>query len=525
MLNGKGVPGEYILLFNILKIIFLFIGTISIYFIYSMLIEKKKKDIGIMISLGMNEKQLKKLLLIELFIINIISFISAIVISNIIMYIIIQNFMLTDSRNYILIMYKFSFSSTVFLFFISIVSILTAFYITLQKILSIPIIDTIQRNDSYIYINRNANIQNKSSAVKYITKINILRNKKHFISCSVISLTVICVITVFFNFINVLLNPSEIGSDFTIVNNDSEIILEDIEYLENITGIKNIEYNTYYNNFLILQNTENKTVEYHHISIRVLTDEQIDLYKNYNIEMENQILLSKNIKYSKYQIGDTFIIHNYNSQKSLTIAGFIDVPQKGDFIYAYVTKDNFEKIVGKSAIPNSIYIYADDNADISKLRKSIYNLFDNEDLYNIIDNIKIRQDGEIVYKGLQIIIIFLCSVLAVCAFILLWAFISFYIINQKSQIKILGFIGATKKTIQNIIVYESFIKGVINGLAGLLLGTFISYIIITMNSYNIIINIKFFIVYGIIIIITVLAHIIPAYINILKVKEIYYDSA
>ena len=161
-------------------------------------IENKKKDLGILISLGMNEKQLKKLLLTELFIIYIFSFVYAIIISNIVMYILIQNYLFTENRSFILIVYKFSVPSTILLLFVSALSILAAFFMAIRKVLKIPVINTIQRNFVNVDINRNINIWNKSSAVKYIAKANLLRNKKHFFVCSVISVLVVCTVTVLY---------------------------------------------------------------------------------------------------------------------------------------------------------------------------------------------------------------------------------------------------------------------------------------------------------------------------------------
>lgn len=551
LLNGKSVPYEFKLSFNILKTSFLIIGTISIYLIYLMHIENKKKDLGILISLGMNKKQLKKLLLTELFIIYIFSFVFAVIISNIVMYILIQNYLFTENRSFIMIMYKFSVPSIILLFFVSALSILAAFFMAIRKVLNIPVINTIQRNDVNVDINRNINIWNKSSAVKYIAKANLLRNKKHFFVCSVISVLVVCMVTVLFNLINLLNTPRE-EPDFSISNNleennNSEIIFSNIKKLEKLTGVRDIELISYYNNFLIEKNEaklsfpiytvydENGPVDCHHISITTLTDNQLDEYKkdneNYTDDYikDNHILLSKNIANSKYKTGDK--IHTYDnrineSQQTFTIAGFIDVPQNGQSLCIYVTKENFEKITGQLAIPNVIKIYVDEAADISTIRENINNIFNDKVLFNIIDNIKIRQDGDILYKGILIMVNFLCSVLFICAMILLWAFITFYISNQKLQIDILEVLGAPKKVIRNITIYEAFIKGFINSLAGLIIGTCVSYFVILMSIYNLVINRYLFITYGLIIIITIMAHIVPSFITIkkitaenLKVKE------
>ncbi len=541
-INGKAIPYEWILFFNILKISFMIIGTISIYFIYLLYIENKKKDLGILVSLGMSEKQLKKLLLIELFIIFIFSFIIALITSNILMYFLIQNYLFTENRNFILIMYKFSVPSTILLFFISVLSLITAFFITIQKIIHIPVINSIQQNFINVNIRRNINIWNKSSSIKYIAKANLTRNKKQFLICSIISILAICIITVLFNLINLLNIPHEeadfsIGNNYFDIYNNSNIILENIEKLKKVTGIKSINYIVYFNDFLLENNEaklsfptdithiEHGSVEYHHISIRVITDEQLETYKKDNInnnidnyKAENHILLSKNITYSKYDIGDEiFIYDNHEPLKSLTIAGFIDVPQNGNFLNIYVTEENFERIVGKPAIPNEINIYVDNDANISTIRNNINNIFKDKNLFDIMDYIKIRQDRDVLYKGLLIIVKFLCSVLFLCAVILLWAFINFYISNQKLQNDILKLLGTTKKVIWNITIYEAFIKGIINSLAGLIIGTCISYIIIKISIYDLLINKQFFIAYGLITIITVSAHIYPSFLAIKRI--------
>jgi ABC-type lipoprotein release transport system permease subunit len=352
---------------------------------------------------------------------------------------------------------------------------------------------------------------------------------------------VVCTVTVLFNLINLLNTPRE-GPDFSIANNleiknSSETVFNTIDELENMTGIRNIELITYYNNFLIKKNEaklsfpiytaydENGSVDCHHISIRVLTDEQLEVYKKDNedntdgYKAENHILLSKNIAFSKYKIGDEISIYDNpinESRKSFTIAGFIDVPQNGESLFVYVTKENFEKIVGQPAIPNVINVYVDDAADIPTIRENINDIFKDKNLFDIMDNIKIRQDWDVLYKGLLIMVNFLCSVLFMCAMILLWAFIAFYISNQKPQIYILKILGATKKVIWNITIYEAFIKGIINSLAGLIIGTFISDMVIKMGIYDLLINKYLFITYGLIIIITILAHILPSFITIRK---------
>jgi len=555
-LNISAVSVEQIFLFNILKFVFTTLATISIYFIYTIFIVDKKKDLGILMSLGIKKKQLLRLLFFELFAVYICSFFIAMAISNITMFILIQKFLSVKNENLIYIVYKFSIPSSIFAFVLSLFSLIIAFTITAQKILNIPIIETINKPVN-ININRNVNIWNKSSAIKYLIKANLFRNKKHFIISSLLSIPTICICILFFNYTN-LLNLPQNESDFTIYNIDSgeykqsETVLKSIEELKNVYEIENITYSIYYNNYLMKLDTAKLKfpvyitidgVNYSHISIKVISNTNIEKYRensrgnidNYNLE--NYILLSKNIPSSKYSEGDQIFIeiyrHNHEDSKNsyephdeidmktLTIAGFINsIQYADDFLDIFVTEENFEKITGYPPIPNLIHINIKNGTDIEIMEERLYSIFGNNELFQIINNIgdiSKKQAEDQFIKGIIILITFLCMVLFICIIILLWVFISYYVYAQKPQITILNILGAYRKTITKISVYEAAIKGVANSAAGIVLGTWISYMVINMAKYNILINIYSFIVYGVIIIITILAHILPSFITVKKI--------
>lgn len=527
------VPQEQIILFNVLKFFFAVIGTISIYFIYTMFIENKKKDIGILISLGMSNKQLKKLLFSEVLVIYIFSFIAALVLSNVFMFVLIKNFLLTENRNFVLILYRFSFSSSLFLLIISFISTLAAYLISLGRILRIPVIQTIENNSVNQNINRKINIWNKKSAVSYIFKTNLMRNKKNFIICSLISVPVIFITLVFFNYMNLLNTPNDESDISVFVNyieiyDNAETILENIKILENINGIENIEYGFYYNNMLIkadetklkfpvhtVFNQIGEPIDCHRISINVLEDDYTKNINNYN--SDNYVILSENIASSKYLAGDKIYIYDDSEGKVLTVAGFVDMSQYGDFLNIYVTKENFTKITGNPAIPNGIFIYIGDSTDNLMIENELYNIFDDENLFKIMNNIENRESAQRLYQGIIIIVNLICSILFICLIILLWAFITFYVSSQKRQINILSILGATKKAIVKIAVYEFLTKGIISSLIGILTGTWVSYIVVKMARYDFLINSLLFLIYGLIILITILSHIVPSFITVNKI--------
>ena len=533
-LRGQSsVAVEQVMLFNILKVVFAVIGAVSIYFIYSMFIENRKRDIGILIFLGMNRKQLKKLLFTELFIIYIISFFVALILSNILMYIIIKNFLSVDNENLVLIAYRFSFSETLFLFFISFFSVVSSQILFSEKISKLSIIQTIQNSFADKEIKRNVNVWNVSSAVKYISKANLMRNKKIFFISSILSIPALIISVVFLNYFNLFNTPLKepdfrIGVDYIEIHNYSEIILEDIALLEYIEGIKNIEFSYYYNNF-VMKVDESKlkfsasavpgdTEHYYRVSIQVLQDYYFEGIENYNLE--NYVVLSENITSCKYRKGDNIFLRDnsrHDKEKIFTIAGFINMPQQGNFLNIFVTKENFEKITGQYAVPNAISIYADNDADVTMIREELYSIFDDKDLFRILDYIERRNDMSSLEKGLIITVSFLCAVIFVCVIILLWSFISFYTLNQKQQLNILRTIGAEKKAIIKITANESLIRGITNGCVGLAIGTYISYIVVKMSGYDFLINGYMFMLYGLILIITISAHFLPAFITVNRI--------
>ena len=535
-LRGQSsVPAEQVMLFAILTVVFAVIGAISIYFVYSMFIENRKKDIGILISLGMSRKQLKKLLFAELFVIYIVSFIAALILSNILMLYIIRNFLSVNNENLVLIAYRFSFSKTLLLFFISLASVVVSQLVFLEKISKLSIMQTIQNSFADKKIKRNVNVWNVSSAVKYVSKANLMRNKKIFFISSILSVPALVVSVVFLNYFNLLNTPLEepdftIGVDYGQIYNHSEIILENISLLENINEIKNIKFSYYYNNF-VMKIDESKlkfpasivpgdraTEYYYRVSIQVLQDSFFEGIEDYNLE--NHVVLSENIASNKYVKGDSiFLRDNFlnDKEKIFTIAGFVDMPQQGNFLNIFVTKENFEKITGQPAVPNAISVYAHDNADVAIIREELYSIFDDENLFKILDNIERREDRSSLEKGLIITASFLCAVIFICVIVLLWSFISFYTLNQKQQLNILLTIGANKNAIIKIAANESLAKGTINGCVGLAIGTYVSYIVVKMSGYNFLINAYMFGLYGLILTITIAAHFLPAFITANKI--------
>lgn len=517
------MPYEQIVTLNVLKIVFMLIGIVCIYFVYQIFIEKKKSDLGILISLGISEKKLKKMLFSELCVIFIISYVVALISSNVLMYVLIQNFLKVENKNIILIVYRFSLSSSIFLLVLSFISVVAAFFISLKKILDIPIIEAVRNNSANADIKRDTDVWNKSSAEKFVAHANISRNKKHFLICSVISIPVVCISIVFLNYLNLMNLPSDQG-DFYIssrideIYNNTELISEKIETLKTVSGINHLEYKIYFNNFLVEIDSEKLSfpifrringIDYAISSIIVIPDKYLNEISISDINSENHVLLTKNIASSKYKVGDELYLDD--TSEVLIISGFIDIPQYSkDFLDIYVTSENFEKIVGQPAIPNGISVYVDSSENISHVREEIYRIFDDFELFSIMDNVKLSEDSSQLFQGIQIIVTFLCSVLFVCSVILLWSFISYYVSGKKSQYSILKILGATEKKLLKITIYEALTKGLINSAIGLILGTALSYIVIKMSGYDMFINFYIIAVYIMILTITTAAHFIPS---------------
>lgn len=550
MVHKSSVPVEMQILFNVLKLIFTAIGTVSIYFIYTMFIANKKKDIGILSALGIRKKQLFKLLFLELFVIYTVSFIAALIISNGLMYILIRNFLSVKHENWVYIMYKFSISSAVSNFILSLVSLAAAFVISTKKILSASVIETMKNSSINPNINRNINIWNKTSAVKYISKANMLRNKKHFLISSLLSIPTICICIVILNYTNLLTRPAA-ENDFSIsveygeAYSNAELISDNIELLKNVNEIEDISYQIYFNNFFInIDNTKLYLptfttvdgINYAHVSINVIKNSDIGKYRNKskgnidNYNLENHVIISKNIKKLKYTEGDkiyvgTYAIKNVNASlnkkenmRELTIAGFIDTVQYDSFMNIYVTEENFERITGYPPVPTIINVNLKDGADIEAVRSELYEIFD-EESFNILDNIYRQEVGDQLYAGIVILIVFLCSSLFMCIIILLWAFISYYIHSQKTQIHILDMIGAYIKTIVQIFVLESAAKALVNSVAGIVSGTLISHFVLKTVYSGILVNVYAFIIYGLIFVITMAAHVIPSFAAVNSIIE------
>lgn len=553
ILSNSSVPMDQISLFFILTVIFMIIGALSIYFIYTIFIDTKKKDLGILKSLGARDAQILKILTTELLVIYIISFLIAVIISHIMMYFIITLFLSVKNENIINVVYSYSWQSLIILILTSLLSLTAAFLVSSKKILGIAPVDTINSIAATTDFNRNIKIENKSSAVKYISGANTRRNKKLFAVCAVLSVPVIAISLVFLNYSN-LLNISQNEYDFSIYVNYDRIydhtdeIKSKSKELENISGI-DVSYSIYNNNNLIRIDSEKLNFTpytyldgygYGRTAINVISQKSLEKFRGTasgNIDSytdEYAVLISKKSPGLKYSEGDHIYLllnkghddHDHGKKISeddvfeLTVAGIIDtIPQNNHFFEIYVTEENFERITGNPAVPNIINIKLQNSVDSESIKEQVYNLFDNTVLYHLTDIMEMRQASDSFSQGLVFMVLSLCAILFVCVIILLWAFTSSYILSQKQQIDILYMLGAAKKTIKAIYLREAVIKGTCHAAAGVLIGTLISLLVNESAGYGLLVNVYFIMIYIGVIAVTEAAHIMPAIFTVRSIIE------
>ena len=538
--------------FIVLRIVFSIVGTISIYLIYLAFIEGKKRDLGILISLGIKLKQLKKMLFAELMVIYTAAFILVTVTSNVLMYVLIPQVFKIDSETLVIaaIEYRFSVAGTVILLVLSLASLLIAYLNSVKRLGELTVIAAI-REEEIANFKRSADIWNKTSAESFIAGANLVRSRKFFSVCSAISIPVIFVSIFILNVTNALNIPyNPLDYDFGIhadewgAAENADAAYANIADLEMIEGIAKIEYRISHGSlFLPITEGNNRLGLQSPVWERYLADLRV-LDKTYlaehaadiigdpsDLAQEGHVLLNKYLYGKTYEIGDTLELEFDGREIAVVVAGFVDIAEFAGqpLLNMYTTRANYESILEKPAVPRIIHVTIEEGADSQAIDAQIRAIFTDEiydeimysyrELYRVNNIIQQRESEAKAAAAYNLLAVMFCASLIVCAVVLLWVFICFYISRRQNQIRILKNIGAARRVLVSITMREALAKGIINTSAGLVLGTVLSQLVYMIEGYNLLINRQFIAAYAVIIAVTLAAHFVPSYLTIYRMTS------
>lgn len=498
----------------------------TVYNAFSISISERKKQFGILNSIGATKSQTMKLVFLEAFLVSVIGIPIGLLSGTVAIDIVFKVIQILFSNSLIGTMDLRVVYSPHVITLSAVIVLLTIFVSAIMPAISaskVSPLDAIKNSD-----NLKIGKVRDSKIVKALFKTegvlaykNLRRNKKKFI-ITLFSLIVSVVIFISFSgFMNLFMKAQNIQNgqlnyDLQLFNSLSEQDENIVKELKNVKGIENI----------VIDNTQNITLK---LDEQNMNEKYKDLVEEYyeknsdgiyeiincNLKMpgnqsiskinlkegsfnkeeaikENGIILVENsyyeqpgkkgeIKMTNYKVGDTITIYRIdydeegNEEKTkdmtLKILGITDDIPIGNYSYNnmgldFVTYDEVGKKLGFDIFQNSIFVVSDKSENTIKVVKEISNKYD----YELTNNKEIAEEMENTIKVMQIFVYGFVTVISLVSVTNIVNTISTNINLRKRELAIIKSIGVTPNGFNKMIYLESLLYGGLSLIYGIPLG-------------------------------------------------------
>ncbi len=244
------------------------------------------------------------------------------------------------------------------------------------------------------------------------------------------------------------------------VNNNIDIINDNIISRVDVQNI-NVKSNNVKANLFVVDKNEIDNI----INLIDESDNKIKLTS------DKVIITDKLAKLNNYQVGDTInLIDDENKTYSYQIGGIV---KNYLMHYIYIDKDLFNK--DNEYNTNIVYLNLKDNINKNNLTKE---LMDNSEVLKIMYIEDFIKSADNMLKSLNKVVIIILVLSASLSFVVLYNLSNININERKREISTLKVLGFYDKEVDNYITKENIIYTIIGIIIGLVLGYFLTKIVI-----------------------------------------------
>ncbi len=192
--------------------------------------------------------------------------------------------------------------------------------------------------------------------------------------------------------------------------------------------------------------------------------------------------------------GDTLIVSSFSNiekvflnfgipqSKKFVITGIFETNSRDiDFFFSFTDKESAEKIFGMKGIVSGYEIRLKDLSDTDRIKAKIESGESlNVTVYSWYDLHKDLYDVMMIERWTAYVI--LCLIIAVATFNILGS-LAMFVIEKKKDIGVLKSMGAERKSIVKIFIFEGLLIGAAGTIIGLVIGLAVCYIQLSYKVY------------------------------------------
>lgn len=439
--------GEFV---TVIKFIMSAVSLVSIYYIFSVFIERQHKDFAIYKSAGMSREQFTVIVGIEFFAVFFLSALLALPTAGLALRLLVSlYFKVKITMSPIgYAVYRFQTKKQIFVLALALLTTMLAYFITLHRYFGSRTLEkSLNRTGNF---RRTASSMKKKSIFALLPFLKFTRNRKLTVIAAMLILPV-------FGYavyeINYGYEPyvKRYGCDFIVsdkyIVDVSTLRQEDIDALLGFSYVDKVGYD-YYNNNFNEKGTQVLSPTVGRAAFEVIYDDPS--------VKEGEVYIDEKFG-DQYKTGDTIEIVSTETGRELDIKisgtyrteNTQNIPR---YLTFYCTMDTFASLTGVETTPRSLHIYLKEDVteqELSDIRAWLGNTFG-----SYSDERQEIEDRRIIIERSQKVDMLRSAAMILTSSVTLWAVLMFEVYSRRDEISVLYSIGAEKRQLKKLLLIE-----------------------------------------------------------------------
>ena len=439
--------GEFV---TVIKFIMSTVSLVSIYYIFSVFIERQHKDFAIYKSVGMSREQFTVIVGIEFFAVFFLSALLALPTAGLALRLLVSlYFKVKITMSPIgYAVYRFQTKKQIFVLALALLTTMLAFFITLHKYFGSHTLEkTLNRTGNF---KRTASSMKKKSILALLPFLKFTRNRTLTVVAAMLILPVFGYAVYEMNY-GYEPYVKRYGCDFIVsdpyIADVSTLRQEDIDELLGFSCVDKVGY-TYYNNNFKVKGAKEVSQNIGRAMFQIVYDDPS--------VKEGEVYIDEKFG-DQYKAGDVIEIVSTETGRELDIkiSGTYKIKNtqnKPRYLTFYCTMDTFSALTGVETTPRSLFVYLKE--DVTEQELSDIRAWMGDTFGSYSDERQEIEDRRIIVERSQKVDMLRSAAMILTSSVTLWAVLMFEVYSRSDEISVLYSIGAEKGQLKKLLLIE-----------------------------------------------------------------------
>jgi ABC-type lipoprotein release transport system permease subunit len=436
---------------------------------YKVHLNKFESDIGVMVSYGAENSQIKKMFVLEFVLIFLLSSVTSVLVSTATMYTLFKLFLEVKAvGNLSWFVFDVNPASVLITLAMFLIAGLAVVLFALRKRFKATTADLMKTTASGERVKHYPKMKLLSSPANSLARLFGKRNKAPFVGSLFVVVPITIVAVFIFNYLMINIESittpprNEIVIRYEPLTDENKIGFspEAIETIKSIPDVKNVYlgFNMSTTKYLV-EDERSSGIESMFDGIKNYTKTKIlDISSIAELDTslaKYEVAVSKNHEYLKYNIGDKILLQPYEDSTAstieLTVAKLLDIEWTDRMVQLYVSDELFSELT-QGEIANVLQIKLNDPAKSPNITALLSAQFIGAE-YTVLDEHSMFEKNQQTSAGMYVLALIVFGIMFAFVLVIIGTKLTDYIASQKSMNRTLHILGA-----QSSDLYKAYMR-------------------------------------------------------------------